>query len=270
MKKLSLLCFAIFLVIVSQAIGDNWLWSPSNVEIDPPIPTTSDVVTVTLSGYWGDSCIPIDSAVLVTGNEIYFDVIAHPPSGCLTVITPWERTEYVGPLTFGTYTVYARLLGDPYIPETYTPVTEFNVTDKQFVLSPQHLTVSEGQTATFTVALLDDPCETVEVIVSHQSGDTDIAVQSGEVSIFNSSNYSNPQTVTLMAAEDEDYFNGEAVISVTTPGFVAAQVNAIESDNYYVPPILYVGADAPGANNGASWTDAFTRSPGLGFICICC
>ena len=258
MKKLSLLCFAIFLVIVSQAIGDAWWWSPINVEINPAIPTTYDVVAITIGGWWGSSCIPIDSDILVTGNEIYFDVIAHPPSICLTVITPWERTESVGPLSLGTYTVYARLLGDPFVPETYTPVAEFNVTDKQFVLSPQSLTVPEGQTATFTVALLDDPCETVEVIISHQSGDTDIAVQSGEVLIFNSSNYSNPQTVTLMAAEDEDYFNGEAVILVTTPGFVAAQVNAIESDNYYVPPILYVGADAPGANNGASWTDAFT------------
>ncbi len=120
-----------FFMIASQAIGDAWWWPASYVEVVPQNPTPADVVAITLGGEWPDSCIPRDSAISVAGNDIYFDVIYDYPPGtvCLTVISGWSRTESVGPLSPGTYTVYARLVGDPQVPQLYTLVTEFVVRD---------------------------------------------------------------------------------------------------------------------------------------------
>jgi len=128
----TLLLIALLFLMPPQAIGDAWWWPASYVEVVPQNPTPADVVAITLGGEWPDSCIPRDSAISVVGNDIYFDVIYDYPPGtpCATVISGWDRTESIGPLSPGTYTVYARLIGHPLIPETYTPVTEFVVTDR--------------------------------------------------------------------------------------------------------------------------------------------
>ena len=256
MRKTSLISFAVLFVMVGGTIS-NGDWC--DVEIVPEHPTSCDVVVITLSGGWGDSCIPNASAISRAGNDIYFDVIwDYPPDIiCAYVITPWELTESVGPLPCGTYTIYARVVGYPG-PPGYEPVAEFTVTDKQFVLSTESLTVPEGGTETFTVALLLEPAGTVEVSVTHQSGDPDITVESGETLFFDPCNYSVPQTVTLAAAEDDDYLNGAALIQVTAPEYLTAEVTATEGDND-IPSVLYVDADATGNNNGRSWVDAFTN-----------
>jgi hypothetical protein len=64
-------------------------------------------VTITLSGEWPNSCIPDDSAISVSGNNIYFNVIHDVPPWviCFHVITGWEQTQPVGPLPPGTYTL---------------------------------------------------------------------------------------------------------------------------------------------------------------------
>jgi predicted outer membrane repeat protein len=126
-----------------------------------------------------------------------------------------------------------------------------------FLVSHKSITVPEGATATFTVMLAMDPLGTLEATVYRESGDTDISVESGALLTFDSSNYSNPQTVTLSAAEDEDYINGEASIRISASGFVVAVVSATEADNDPYPKTLHVDADAPGANNGSSWADAY-------------
>lgn len=247
-------------MLTSQAASD-WWWPPTDgATIVPPNPTSSDVVSITLSGEWPDSCIPEDSAISVTGNNIYFDVIHDVPPwvACLTVIMGWQQTQAVGPLPAGTYTVYTRLV--PWFPlplPDYEPVAEFIVTDNQFVLSTNSLTVGEGGTASFTVALLNEPAGTVEVTVAHESGDPDITVQSGASLTFDPCDYSVPQSVTLAAAEDEDYLDGQAVIHVTAPEYLTAELVARESDND-IPTILYVDANAPGDNNGTCWEHAFT------------
>ena len=127
MKRASLISFAVFFTIAGQAAGDSQ-WA--DAEIFPQNPTSSDVVVITLSGQWGSSCIPNSSTVTVTDNDIYFDVIwDYPPDiGCYTVMTPWELRRSVGPLTPGTYSVYARVTGYPYYPDTYTMMAEFTVT----------------------------------------------------------------------------------------------------------------------------------------------
>ena len=96
----------------------------------PEDPSSTDVVAITLSGEWSNSCKPNGSAVSVVGNDIYFTVIHdYPPDIiCLTVFTGWTRTETVGPLMGGTYRVYAGLTENPFLPPlTYTYMTEFVV-----------------------------------------------------------------------------------------------------------------------------------------------
>ena len=131
MKKIIFLSLAVFFLMASPAISSwsPWWWPPtSDTVVVPQSPTSSDVVAIILSGEWPDSCIPRDSAISVISNNIYFDVISSPQSGCYGVITPWEQTQSVGPLSPGTYSVYARLIGDSHVPETYTLMTQFTVT----------------------------------------------------------------------------------------------------------------------------------------------
>ncbi len=127
-------------------------------------------------------------------------------------------------------------------------------------LSSGSITVPEGQTAAFTVALAVDPLGTVEASVTVASGDPDITIESGALLTFDSSNYAIPQSVTLAAAEDPDYLNGVAQISISATEFLYAWVTVTEMDNEIVPAVLYVdsGVDDSGTNQGRSWSDAFT------------
>jgi parallel beta-helix repeat protein len=143
MKKTVWLNFIIFCIFVEQATG-AWYWPPENGEVIPQYPTSADIVVITLSGNWPSSCVPSGSAISVTGNEIYFDVIAHPPSICLCVITPWERRRSVGPLAAGTYTVYVRLVGDPGVPTAYTMITEFTVTAESHAATVYYVDGANG------------------------------------------------------------------------------------------------------------------------------
>jgi hypothetical protein len=257
MRKRILISFVILLTMAGQALADvDWC----DVEIVPEYPTSHDAVAITLSGEWSDSCIPNDSDVSLVGNNIYFDVIWNydPFTFCMPICCPaWERTEFVGPLSPGTYTVYALLQGYPPIPGIYTLVTELIVTDYQFVLSTESVTVPEGGIETFTVALLLEPAGTVEVSVTHQSGDPDITVQTGTSLIFDPLNYPVPQTVMLAADEDEDYLDGTAIITVSAPNYLSCEVTATEMDND-TPLVLYVDINAKGNNNGNNWSDAYT------------
>jgi len=117
------------------------------------------------------------------------------------------------------------------------------------LLDVKSIVVPEGDKAVFTVALTLDPGRTVEVRVFHQSGDDDITVESGALLTFDSSNYSNPQTVTLAADEDWDRYFGTAQIWVSAPNLPLEGVVATEGDNDPGPNILYVNGTGGNDNN---------------------
>ena len=139
MRKITLFICVFVLIAACQAFGEGY-WPPSNVEIDPQNPTSTDVVAIILSGEWPDSGIPTESSILVSGYDIYFDVVSN--HGFLTVLTPWQLTESTGPLPVGTYTVYTKLLDDPFVDETYTQVGEFTVAETNtYVFVPEQSSV---------------------------------------------------------------------------------------------------------------------------------
>ena len=97
MKKASLVGFAVLLIFACHSLGDaEWC---DDIEINPKNPTSSDVVSITLSGWWPDSCVPNGSGISVVGTDIYFDVLwDYPPDViCATVITEWDQTQFLNP-----------------------------------------------------------------------------------------------------------------------------------------------------------------------------
>ncbi|MHC4500677.1 MAG: choice-of-anchor Q domain-containing protein, partial [Planctomycetota bacterium] len=147
--------------------------------------------------------------------------------------------------------------GNPRIVDGIIDMGAYEGPHQGFLLSTESLTVPEGLTATFTVALAMEPNGMVEVTVAVESGDPDIIVLSGGTLTFDSSNYSNPQTVRLAAVEDSDYFNGTALVWISAAGFSVREVIATEWDSD-AESVMYVDDNAQGANNGTSWADGFT------------
>jgi hypothetical protein len=127
-----------------------------------------------------------------------------------------------------------------------------------FYVEPSRITINEGQTATFSVSLWQNPQRSIVVTVGYYSGDTDISVIGGTELLFDSSNYYQPQTVMLEAAQDIDFLNGSTTILLQAQAFVSRKIPVTESDDDPVPIVVYVDAAATGNGNGVSWEDAFT------------
>ncbi|MHC4743970.1 MAG: right-handed parallel beta-helix repeat-containing protein, partial [Planctomycetota bacterium] len=224
-------------------------------DFSPAIPTSEEAVTILLFGVWGSSCVPNDSAFSIVDNSIYIDVIWDYPefTGCEAVMTYWESSNEVGTLSTGVYTVFGRLVGYPYPSSVgpYERLTDFTVTDRQFVLSSESLVVPEGDSTSFTIRSVGDPNGPLDVTVGKLYGDADIAVSSGETLVFDSTDYFIPKTVIISGAQDGDFLNGTARFEITAELFVS------EADDD-MPRIVYVDGDAGGAQTGRNWADAFT------------
>ena len=83
-------------------------------------------------------------------------------------------------------------------------------------ISKTELAVAEGDDGTYTVELDTQPTESVTVTPSRSSGDPDVTV-SGALT-FTTSNWSEPQTVTVSARQDADAADDRAVIGHTVSG----------------------------------------------------
>ena len=77
---------------------------PLAIGIEPAAPTTSDPVSITVSGVFTTSCTPGYQSHQVTGNEINIHGSVPDQSFCLNIETPFSYTVGVGPLAAGVYT----------------------------------------------------------------------------------------------------------------------------------------------------------------------
>ncbi len=105
-------------------------------------------------------------------------------------------------------------------------LADFRITDNatpDLVLDPASLTVAEGGSATYTVALATQPTGNVTVTVSGASGevtfDTDSDAGGNQNTLtFNTSNWGTAQTVTVSAGEDNDTTNDEVTLTHSAAG----------------------------------------------------
>jgi hypothetical protein len=82
------------------------------VTVYPTAPTTADMVSLVVSGWWGSSCPAVQcehdlADYHITLSITVTDLAAIPPVACLDVVTPWTITHELGALLPGEYTVQA-------------------------------------------------------------------------------------------------------------------------------------------------------------------
>ena len=122
--------------------------------------------------------------------------------------------------------------------------------DRGLVLSPSRLTVPEGATVTYTVALAVQPSGDVTVtITGDPGGDADLAVDidpdapgAQSMLTFTPADWSTARTVTVAAAVDADGLDGTATFTHTASGGVWTGVTAaLEATEKDEPAPVAVG-----------------------------
>ena len=143
-----------------------------------------------------------------------------------------------------------------------------NLAFAQVTVSETALTVPEGDSATYTVVLVTEPTDDVTITVARSSGDdadltvssdTDTDTDIDSVTLaFTNSNWNMQQTVTILAAEDDDSEHGTAMFThaVAGPGvydgLTAPGLTATENDND--SPSVIVSETALSVPEGGSAT----------------
>jgi hypothetical protein len=148
--------------------------------------------------------------------------------------------------------------GDPRIVDGTVDLGAYEGVTQAILLTTQLLTVPEGDTNSFGVSLALAPDANVEVSVSFEWGDADIALLPERVLTFGSANYSTPRMVSVTAAEDPDYLHGTALILVQGGSLRPVGVTVKEQDNEPTTGIVYVDDDATGSRDGMSWDGAYS------------
>ena len=83
-----------------------------------------------------------------------------------------------------------------------------NLAFAQVTVSETALTVPEGDSATYTVVLVTQPTDDVTITVERSFGDDENLTASPDALTFTNSNWDMQQTVTILAAEDDDSEHG--------------------------------------------------------------
>jgi hypothetical protein len=99
-----------------------------------------------------------------------------------------------------------------------------------FITDTGEVSICEGKTAGFNVRLSAAPAGNIQVAVSILSGDGSITVASGESLTFSSTDWETFKPVTLAAADDPDYDNGQALVRIHADGLHSKDITAVERD----------------------------------------
>jgi [NiFe] hydrogenase large subunit len=104
--------------------------------------------------------------------------------------------------------------------------------DPTIITSVSSVQVPEGGQATFNVRLSSRPRKrSIEINIERVSGDSSIEISSAREMAFSRRNYNQWQTVTMVAAEDGDHTDGQAVFRLSGEDVTAATIAATELDN---------------------------------------
>ncbi|WP_285760599.1 glycoside hydrolase family 48 protein [Nocardiopsis ansamitocini] len=144
-------------------------------------------------------------------------------------------TDTTAPYTFswtnataGQHALTATAYDDAGASTVSAPVTVQVLDTPGLLATPATVRVRQGQTATFGVKLSNQPSGTVTATVARSSGSSDLSVSSGASLSFTTSNWDQPQQVTVASA-DNGGDPGEAVFTVSASGHDAATVTVRET-----------------------------------------
>ncbi len=154
-----------------------------------------------------------DTAAATVTGALTFTVATWNTAQTVTV-TGVEDSDSVDAATSITHEV------NGYGSVTADPVT-VAITDNDapgVTLSPTALTVTEGVTGTYTVALTTEPAGDVTLTSDVAPSDHDLTLTPSGALTFTPSNWNTGQTVTVVAAEDVDAVNDAATISHAASG----------------------------------------------------
>jgi hypothetical protein len=128
-------------------------------------------------------------------------------------------------------------LVSPTVPDV--PVFVDTATTPTLSVTPTSLTVGEGASKTFTVALSSAPSASTTVNITKVSGgDADLTASPTSLT-FTTSNWATAQTVTVTAAQDTDSTAGTASFTVAATGYTSVIVSATETDDDGTPVDTY-------------------------------
>ena len=157
-----------------------------------------------------------------------------------------------------TVTVTHRAVGGGYGSLTATVAVSVIDDDTQapgLVLSPQQLSVDEGDTAAYTLRLATRPTGAVSVAVS--SSDSAALAVPGSF-VFTTSNWNQPRTVTVRGVEDEDTDNETVTVThnASRGGYsgVSGTVTVTVTDDDARPPALVLSPQQLSVGEGATAT----------------
>ncbi|MCP4593880.1 MAG: hypothetical protein GY842_24360 [bacterium] len=102
--EISTTVMAVVLLLNITSVSLAGTWPPAEITISPETPTDADSLTITITGEWGSSCVPVNP---VTSQFSQTIAVTAAPIGeiCLTVITPYTLEVELAPLSEGAYTI---------------------------------------------------------------------------------------------------------------------------------------------------------------------
>ena len=180
----------------------------------------SATVTVTVGGASGEVTVDTDTATPGNQNTLTFTTGTWSTAQTVTVSAGDDGDTANDSATL-THTAaggdYASVTGDN---------VAVTVTDNDrpgLVLDPTALTVAEGGSGTYTVALATQPTGSVTVTVAGASGEVTVDTDSGtdgdqSTLTFTTTTWSTAQTVTVSVDEDDDTTNDSATLTHSASG----------------------------------------------------
>ena len=198
---------------------------------------TNDV-TITVAPSSGD-----DKDLTASPDTLTFTNSDWSMQQTVTVLAAEDADSENGTAQF-THTVAGP--GTPYDGLTAPGVTATEIDNDPpgLTVSETDLSVPEGGSASYTVRLVTQPTDVVTITVERVTGDEDLTA-SPDTLTFTNSNWSMQQTVTILAAEDDDgaASPGQFRHNVSSPGTVydgipTPGVNATEDDNDTIGVII--------------------------------
>ena len=188
----------------------------------------SATVTVTVGG-WSDTDVSVDTNDNATGNQNTLTFTTTDWSTAKTVmVSAADDADTIDDSVTLSHTV----TGGDYGSVTGNLAVSVDDNDSPgLVFTPTVLTVDEGGSDTYTVALATQPAGNVTVTVggttnSDVTVDTDTDTAGAQDTLtFGNSNWDAPQTVTVSAADDVDTVDDSVTLTHTTTGYNSVSDN---------------------------------------------